>query len=70
MSVIHSWLAKLSRLPQDLACLLYMPSATGSFEHGHQNLGATASSTVSHQDWPEAARKPLPIIQIQPRAKS
>jgi hypothetical protein len=69
MSLIHSLVSKISRIPQDLACFFYMPSATGSFEHGHQSLGPTASSTVSHNNWPEAARKPLPMIKIAPRTK-
>jgi len=70
MSIVHFLIAKISRLPQDLACFFYMPSPTGSYEHGHQSLGTTASSSVSHNNWPEAARKPMPMIKISPRAKS
>ena len=69
MSRINAWVAKISRIPQDLACFFYVPSATGSFEHGHQSLGPTASSTVSHKHWPEAARKPLPMVKLAPRTK-
>jgi hypothetical protein len=69
MSIINALVSKISQIPQDLACFFYMPSATGSFEQGHQSLGPTASSSVSHNNWPEAARKPLPMIKIAPRIK-
>jgi len=70
MSFVNYFVEKISQLPEKIACWTYMPSATGSYEDGHQSLGATASSVVSHNNWPEAARKPVLLIKIAARTKS
>jgi hypothetical protein len=70
MSFINTFVLKINQLPEKIACLTYMPSATGSHEHGYQSLGATASSSISHNNWPDAARKPVLLIKIAARTKS
>ena len=70
MSFINTFVCKLSQFQEKMASWTYMPTATGSHEHGHLSLGATTASSVSHNNWPDAARKPVLLIKIAARAKS
>ena len=49
-----------SQLMSRLACYMYKPSATGSYDCGSTQLGMVASSTVAHAHWP-AAPKTMPL---------
>jgi hypothetical protein len=70
MSFFNTFVLKLGHLQEKVASWTYMPTATGSHEHGYMSLGATTASSVSHNNWPDAARKPVLLIKIAARAKS
>ncbi len=53
-----------------LACYLYKPSATGSYECGTPQLGMIASSSVAHTNWPAAPQSDAPCLKIDVRPKS
>jgi hypothetical protein len=70
MPFINTFVCKFSQFQEKMASWTYIPTTTGSHEHGYLSLGATASSSVSHNNWPEAARKPVLLVKISARAKS
>ncbi|PUE31762.1 hypothetical protein B9Z52_09775 [Limnohabitans sp. Jir72] len=52
-----------------LACYMYKPSTTGSYECGSAQLGMVASSSVAHANWPAATRSDVPRLKIDVRPK-
>ena len=60
----------LSQLMSRLACSMYKPSATGSYDCGAPQLGMVASSNVEHAHWPAATQNDAPRLKIDLRSKS
>lgn len=58
-----------SQLMSRLACYMYKPSATGSYDCGSTQLGMVASSTVAHAHWPAAPQNDAPRLKINVRPK-
>ena len=58
-----------SQLTSRLACYMYKPSATGSYDCGSTQLGMVASSTVAHAHWPAAPQNDAPRLKIQVQPK-
>ncbi|OYU30220.1 MAG: hypothetical protein CFE39_14585 [Comamonadaceae bacterium PBBC2] len=59
-----------SQLMSRLACYMYKPSATGSYDCGSTQLGMVASSTVAHAHWPAATHSTAPRLKINVRPQS
>ena len=59
-----------SQLMSRLACYMYKPSATGSYDCGSPQLGMMASSNVEHAHWPAAPQNDAPRLKIDVRPKS
>ena len=59
-----------SHLMSRLACYMYKPRATGSYDCGSTQLGMVASSTVAHAHWPAAPQNDAPRLKINVRPKS
>jgi hypothetical protein len=53
-----------------LACYMYQPSATGSFDCGSPQLGMVASANVEHAHWPTATQNDAPRLKIDLRPKA
>ena len=56
-----------SQLLSRLACYMYKPSATGSYDCGATQLGMVASSTVAHAQWPAAPQNDAPRLKSNVR---
>jgi hypothetical protein len=56
-----------SQLMSRLACYMYKPSATGSYDCGSTQLGMVASSTVAHAHLPAAPQNDAPRLKINVR---
>lgn len=59
-----------SQLMSRLACYMYKPSATGSYDCGSTQLGMVASSNVAHDHWPAATQNTAPRLKINVRPQS
>ena len=59
-----------SQLMSRLACYMYQPSATGSFDCGSPQLGMVASANVEHAHWPTATQIDAPRLKIDLRPKA
>jgi hypothetical protein len=53
-----------SQLMSRLACYMYKPSATGSYDCGSPQLGMVAASNVEHANWPAAPQNDAPRLKI------
>jgi hypothetical protein len=58
-----------SQLMSRLACYMYKPSATGSYDCGSPQLGMVAASNVEHAHWPAAPQNDAPRLKIDLRPK-
>jgi hypothetical protein len=58
-----------SQLMSRLACYMYQPSATGSFDCGSPQLGMVASANVEHAHWPAATKNDASRLKIDLRPK-
>jgi hypothetical protein len=59
-----------SQLMSRLACYMYQPSATGSFDCGSPQLGMVASANVEHAHWPTATQNDALRLKIDLRPKA
>ena len=59
-----------SQLMSRLACYMYKPSATGSFDCGSPQLGMVASANVEHANWPAATQNNSLRLKIDLRPKA
>ena len=58
-----------SQLMSRLACYMYQPSATGSFDCGSPQLGMVASANVEHAHWPTATQNDASRLKVDLRPK-
>jgi hypothetical protein len=58
-----------SQLMSRLACYMYQPSATGSFDCGSPQLGMLASANVEHAHWPAATQNDASRLKVDLRPK-